>query len=434
MAKSQSHGTSSKRPISPDASQNRSEASSKRSKISLDSDQPSKARDEVPLHEQSSSTTMVTQTGSLQSSQIQMASVVAESAPLKYTGLKSSTLSRPTPPPSESSHGTFAIPLRDTSAPKEALGVSLTAQADHQQLATAVSPPPITKQSLISKNVPSIPPTSTIPSDEFMDDDVPDPWLVHPGRHKLMLKRQAEAKAAAEAKVEKEERDRLLAKALTVQTKRRTAAAKDPVLPEASQTSSPGSSSKFQTKDDGNDVKPSSDTQKRAITLPASESRKTDDPDIKDALRSSTDGPSGKDSPSEPTVENPKKVKKRSAAFEQFLSRQMASSAPKPRGRRVNEDPEKVALALTKDLTYAQYISWIEERGPIRGGRRGSKFNDLVFFYLVQEGMGRKLGEVSRGRLDFVRLPTLSSSYPHLTVLPLSTIADEEWSETGERV
>lgn len=58
-------------------------------------------------------------------------------------------------------------------------------------------------------------------------------------------------------------------------------------------------------------------------------------------------------------------------------------------------------------MAYAEYLVWLDEEGPIRGGRRGDKFKELTFLYLAEEGMNRKLSDTSRGRLDFVGDPPL---------------------------
>jgi hypothetical protein len=262
------------------------------------------------------------------------------------------------------------------------------------------------------RRVTSKPTPPVLPQDDTshtLTEEVPDSWLVSPQVMQHIMKRRATAQAAADEKAREAVIAEALAVALAVPTRKRTLPLDDGKhsTQDAAPSGDPSSSNAPITgNNDDADVKPSPNKRvKRSATA--------DDPSQSKSFGGATSHSNVGATSSAAKSETARKTRSSAqqvagANVPVKLHELVGSSSSTARGRgkgvtsRASKDPVKDALALTKTMNYAQYIAYIEENGPIRGGRKSKKFEGLVLFYLVQEGTSNKLGEVSRGRLDFV--------------------------------
>jgi len=243
-----------------------------------------------------------------------------------------------------------------------------------------------------------------------LTEEVPDSWLVSPQVMQHIMKRRATAQAAADEKAREAVIAEALATALAVPTRKRTLPSNsvEYSTQDATQSKNPSFSDMAIPGDneaEAEDVKPSprkkvKTSRTAAITGSASESKSAS------AVASSSKAGAASSVAKGETARTTRQSSRTNVPVKSNEPAGPSSSTGRGRGKggtsRASKDPVKEALALTKTMNYAQYIAYIEENGPIRGGRKSNKFEGLVMFYLVQEGTSNKLGEVSRGRLDFV--------------------------------
>ena len=255
-------------------------------------------------------------------------------------------------------------------------------------------------------------PTPPVPlqddTSHALTEEVPDSWLVSPQVMQHIMQRRATAQAVVDEKAREAVIAEALAAALAVPTRKRTLPPDDAEV--STQDAGPSgvsssSNAPIPGNNDDTDVKLSPHKKaKRSAVITTPENKS-----VGAAVSRSKSGATSSAAKSETTRKTRSFTQQVAGANVPVkLHELVGSSSSTARGRgkgvtsRSSKDPVKEALALTKMMNYAQYIAYIEENGPIRGGRKSKKFEGLVMFYLVQEGTSNKLGEVSRGRLDFV--------------------------------
>lgn len=267
-----------------------------------------------------------------------------------------------------------------------------------------------------SKAVPSAPPKDD-PSNPLAEE-VPDSWLVSPQVMQHIMKRRATAQAEVDEKAREKVIAEALAVALAVPSRKRTLPSEsfEDSTQDATQSKTPPSSNVPITgnNEDAN-VKSSPHKKPKTSVTTATTNSPPGKKSAGAAASGSNVGATSSTAKSEGTRTTRRSTQQAARAnvpAKVKLPELVESSSSTARGRGKgkgvargsSKDPVKEALAITKTMTYAQYIDYIEENGPIRGGRKSTKFEGLVMFYLVQEGTSNKLGEVSRGRLDFVSI------------------------------